>query len=126
MMVKETRYVDDIANEHLPHYEPQLVALRATTHKEALTNKVTQVEAVGLNEEEMTLVIKRFKTALKGRKDYPNKNKSRGERSCFKCSKSGHFVAQCPYNENDQEQDKKGKKEKKFYKKNDEAHIGKN
>jgi hypothetical protein len=56
------------------------------------------VEAIGLNEEEMVLVIKRFKTALKGRKDYPNKNKSRGKRSCFK---SGDFIAQCHYNEND-------------------------
>jgi hypothetical protein len=35
-----------------------------------------------------------------------------------------HFIAQCPDNENDQEQDKKGKKEKKFYKnKKGEAHI---
>jgi hypothetical protein len=73
------------------------------------------VEAAGLNEEEMALVIKRFKTTLKGRKDYPNKNKSRGKRSCFKCAKTGHFIAQCPDSENDQVQDKKGK-EKKFYK----------
>jgi hypothetical protein len=42
------------------------------------------VEAAGLNEDEMALVIKRFKTALKGRKDYPNKNKSKGKRSRFK------------------------------------------
>jgi hypothetical protein len=55
------------------------------------------VEAIGLNEEEMVLVIKRFKTALKGRKDYPNKNKSRGKRSYFK---SSDFIAQCHYNEN--------------------------
>jgi hypothetical protein len=68
------------------------------TSKETLPNKVAQVEAIGLNEEEMVLVIKRFKTALKGRKDYPNKNKSRGKRSCFK---SGDFIAQCHYNEND-------------------------
>jgi hypothetical protein len=27
----------------------------------------------------MALIIKRFKTALKGRKEYPNKNKSRGK-----------------------------------------------
>jgi hypothetical protein len=75
----------------------------------------------------MTLVIKRFKTTLKGRKDYPNKNNSRGKCSCFKCSMSGHFIAQCPDNENDQDQDKKGKKEKKkFYrKKKGEAHVGK-
>jgi hypothetical protein len=77
-----------------------------------------------LNKDEMTLVIKRFKIALKRRKDYPNKNKSRGKRSCFKYDKSSHFIAQCPNKENDHDQDKKEKKEKKkFYKKNDEAHI---
>jgi hypothetical protein len=31
------------------------------------------VEAIGLNEEEMTLVIKRFKTAFKGRKSTPTR-----------------------------------------------------
>jgi hypothetical protein len=70
------------------------------------------------------LLIKRFKITLKGHKDYPNKNKSRGKCSCFKCGKSSHFIAQCPNNENDQDQDKKGKKDKKkFYrKKKGEAH----
>jgi hypothetical protein len=102
MMVKEARYVDDIANGPLPIYESQPVAHKATTSKEALPNKVARVEAVGLNEDEMVLVIKRFKTALKRRKEYPNKNKSKGKRSCFKCGKSDHFIAQCPDNENDQ------------------------
>jgi hypothetical protein len=32
---------------------------------------VAQVEAAGLNEDEMALIIKRFKTALKGHKDTP-------------------------------------------------------
>ena len=80
MMVKEVRYVDDIANALLPLYELQSVALKATSSKEALPNMVAQVEAAGLNEEEMALVIKRFKTALKGHKEYPNKNKSRRKR----------------------------------------------
>ena len=35
-----------------------------------------QVEAAGLNEDEMALIIKRFKTTLKGRKEYSNKNKA--------------------------------------------------
>jgi hypothetical protein len=62
---------------------------------------VAQVEVTDHNEDEMALVIKCFKTSLKGHKDYPNKNKSRGKCSCFKCSKSGHFIAQCLDNEND-------------------------
>jgi hypothetical protein len=50
-----------------------------------------------------------------------------GKRSCFKCGKSGHFIAQCPDNENDQGQEKKWKKEKKknYRKAKSEAHIGK-
>jgi hypothetical protein len=113
MMVKEARYVDDIDNIPLSLYEPYPVALKATNSKEALPNKVAQVEAVELNKKEMAFVIKCFMIALKGHKEYPNKNKSRGKRSCFKCGKSVHFIAQCPNNKNDQGQEKKGKKEKK-------------
>jgi hypothetical protein len=93
MMVKEARYVDDALNGPLPVYEPQPVALKATSSREALPSKVAQVEATGLNEDEMALIIKRFNTALKGRKEYPNKNKAKGMRSCFKCGKTGHFIA---------------------------------
>jgi hypothetical protein len=79
MMVKEARYVDDALNDPMPIYEPQPVALKATSSKETLPSKVAQVEAAGLNEDEMALIIKRFKTALKGRKEYPqeqNKGKA--------------------------------------------------
>ena len=49
MMAKEVRYIEDFTNGPLPHYEPQPVALKATTNKEALPDKVAQVEATGLN-----------------------------------------------------------------------------
>jgi hypothetical protein len=110
MMVKQARHVDDAANGPLPLYEPQLIALKATSSKEALPSKVAQVEATGLNEDEMVLIIKRFKTALKGRKEYPNKNKSKGKRSCFK---SGHFIAQCSDNDNDPAKKRKGRRKER-------------
>jgi hypothetical protein len=127
MMVKEARYVDDALNGPLPIYEPQPVALKATSSREPLPSKVAQVEDVGLNEDEMVLIIKRFKTALKGRKEYSNKNKTKGKRSCFKCGKTGHFIAQCLDNDNNQGQEKSGKKEKKknYRKAKGEAHLGK-
>jgi hypothetical protein len=68
MMVKEARYVDDALNGPLPVYEPHPVTLKATSSREALSSKIAQVEAVGLNGDEMTLIIKCFKSALKGRK----------------------------------------------------------
>jgi hypothetical protein len=40
MMVKEARYVDDITNGPLPLYEPQPIALKATSSKELLPNRV--------------------------------------------------------------------------------------
>jgi hypothetical protein len=91
MMVKEAWYMDDALKGPLLVYEPQPVAIKATSSKEALPSKVAQVEATRLNEDEMALIIKRFKTTLKGRKEYPSKNKTRGKRSCFKCSKTSHL-----------------------------------
>jgi hypothetical protein len=99
MMIKEARYVDDALNG--PINEPQPVALKATRSKEALPSKVAQVEAAGLNDEEMALIIKHFKTTLKGRKGHPSKTKTKGKRSCFKCGKIGHFIANCPDNDSD-------------------------
>jgi hypothetical protein len=48
---------------------------------------------------------------------------------CYRCGKSGHFIAKCPYtSDSDRDDDKKGKKkmEKKRYckKKGGEAHMG--
>jgi hypothetical protein len=113
MMIKEARYVDEALNGPMPIYEPQTVALKATSSREALPSKVARVEAAGLNEDEMALIIKRFKTALKGRKEHPNKNKAKGKRSCFKCGKTCHFIAQCPDNENDQGEKDMGRRRRR-------------
>jgi hypothetical protein len=127
MMIKEARYVDEALNGPMPIHEPQTVALKATSSREALPSKVAQVEAAGLNEEEMARIIKCFKTTLKGRKVHPNKSKTKGKRSCFKCGKTGHFIANCPDNDSDQGQEKSGKREKKkaYKKAKGEAHLGK-
>jgi hypothetical protein len=93
MMVKEARYVDDALNGPMPIYEPQPIALKLATSssREALPSKVAQVEATGLNEDEMALIIKRFKTTLRGRNEHPNKSKAKGKCSYFKCGKTGHL-----------------------------------
>jgi hypothetical protein len=57
MMIKEARYVDEALNG--PIHKPQTIALKATSSREVLPSKVAQVEATGLNEDEMALIIKR-------------------------------------------------------------------
>jgi hypothetical protein len=59
---------------------------------------------------------------LKDARSTPNKNKTKGKHSCFKCCKTGHFIANCPDNDSDQGQEKSGKREKK---KSYRAHLGK-
>jgi hypothetical protein len=61
-------------------------------------------------------------------KDY----KPQGKISCFNCSKTGHFIANCPYSKDHDREEKKEKKEKKYEKnkmffkmKGVEAHIRK-
>jgi hypothetical protein len=76
----------------------------------------------------MALIIKSFRQILKQRKgkDY----KPRSKRVCYRCGKSSHFIAKCPYtSDSDRDDDKKGKKkmEKKRYynkKKGGEAYMG--
>jgi hypothetical protein len=84
-------------------------------------------DASKLDNEEMALIIKRFRQILKQRK---GKNyKPHSKRVCYRCGKSGHFIAKCPYTrDNDRDDDKKGKKKmekKRYYKKKcGEVHMG--
>jgi hypothetical protein len=94
--------------------------------EESTTNRLP-IDASKLDNEETTLIIKSFLQILEQRKgkDY----KPRSKRVCYRCGKSGHFIAKCPYtSDSDRNDDKKGKKkmEKKRYykKKGDEAHMG--
>jgi hypothetical protein len=74
----------------------------------------------------MALIIKSFRQILKQRKgkDY----KPHSKRVCYRCGKSGHFIAKCSYtSDSDRDDDKKGKKkmdQKRYYKKKGgEAHM---
>jgi hypothetical protein len=66
MMAKNAKYIDTIGNGSLLANKSQVIAFKATNNKEVLPIKVAQVEATDLNDEEMTLVIKRFKNTIKG------------------------------------------------------------
>jgi hypothetical protein len=108
----------------------QPVAFKATeeTKEEPTPTNRLPINASKLDNEEMALIIKSFRQILKQwkGKDY----KPRSKRVCYRCGKSGHYIAKCPYtSDSGRDDDKKGKKKmkkKKYYnkKKGGERHIG--
>jgi hypothetical protein len=104
----------------------QPVAFKATKEeKKESTSSRLPINASKLDNEEMALITKSFRQILKQRR---GKNyKSRSKKVCYRCGKSGHFIAKCPISSgSDRDDDKKGKKkEKKRYykKKGGDAHI---
>jgi hypothetical protein len=108
--------------------EVQPIAFKATEEKkDESTPSRLPIDASKIDNEEMALIIKSFRQILKQRKG--KYYKPRSKTVCYRCGKSGHFIAKCPYrSDRDRDDDKKGKKniEKKRYykKKGGEVHMG--
>jgi hypothetical protein len=109
LMVIDSKHAVNLEQGATSTTEVQPVAFKATEEKEESTPSRLPIDASKLDNEEMTLIIKSFRQILKqGKgKDY----KPRSKRVCYKCGKSGHFIAKCPYtSDSDSDKDKKGKK----------------
>jgi hypothetical protein len=85
------------------------------------------------DEEEMALFIKDFNKFISRRSfKVDRKEKPRSKRVCYNCGNSGHFIARCPYERKDEDNDMKKKldkgykKDKKFTNKKPygQAHVG--
>jgi hypothetical protein len=128
LMIKVSKHIVKLEQGATSTPEVQPVAFKATKEKkEEYTPCRLPIDTSKLDNEEMALIIKSFRQTLKQRKgkDY----KPRSKRVCYRCGKSGHFIAKCPYtSESDRDDDKKGKKKmqkKKYYKKKGgETHMG--
>jgi hypothetical protein len=129
LMVKDSKHIFNLEQGATFTPEVQLVAFKATEEKkEESTPSRLPIDASKLDNEKMALIIKRFRQILKQKKG--KYYKPRSKRVCYRCGKSCHFIAKCPYiSDSDRDDDKKGKKkmEKKRYyskKKGGEAHMG--
>jgi hypothetical protein len=81
----------------------------------------------------MVLFIKKFNKFIKNRRPYKGEKKYKpmSKRLCYNCGKNGHFIAQCPYERKEKDNDKRKKfdkgykKDKKYTKKKPyaQAHI---
>jgi hypothetical protein len=126
LMIKGSKHIVDLEKGGTSTPEVKPVAFKATEEKkDESTSSRLPIDASKLDNKEMALIIKSFRQILKQRrgKDY----KPRSKRVCYKCGKTGHFIAKCPMSsDSDRGNDKRGKKkEKKRYykKKGGDAHI---
>jgi hypothetical protein len=77
------------------------------------------------DEDQVVLFIKKFNKFIKKRRPYKGerKEKPRSKRVCHNCDKNGYFIARCPYERKDEDNDKRKKfdkgykKDKKYIKK---------
>jgi hypothetical protein len=128
LMVKDSKHIVNLEQGATSTPKVQPIAFKATEEKKeepTPTNKLP-IDASKLDNDEMALIIKNFWQILKQRKgkDY----KPRSKTVCYRCGKSGNYIAKCLYtSDSDRDDDKKGKKKmekKKYYNKGGEAHIG--
>jgi hypothetical protein len=128
LIIKDSKHIVNLEQGTTPTPEVQPVAFKAMEEKkEESTPSRLPIDTSKLDNEEMTLIIKSFRQILKQRKGKDYKPSSK--RVCYRCGKSGHFIAKCPYSrDSDRDEDKKGNKKmekKKYYKnKGSEAHMG--
>jgi hypothetical protein len=128
LMIKDSKHIVNLEQGTISTPEVQPVAFKATKEKkEESTPSRLPIDASKLDNEKMALIIKSFRQILKQRKgkDY----KPHSKRVCYRCGKSGNFIAKCSYiSDSDRDSEKKGKKkmEKKRYykKKGGKAHMG--
>jgi hypothetical protein len=77
--------------------------------EETTPSKGPQIHTSKLDNEEMVLIIKSFQQILKHRKG--KDHKSHSNRVCYRCGKSDHYIAKCPYDSvSDRDEDKKRRK----------------
>jgi hypothetical protein len=120
LMIKDSKHFINLEQGATSTPEVQPIAFKAMEEKkEESTPSRIPIGASKLDNKEMALIIKSFRQILKQRKgkDY----KPRSKRVCYRCGKSGHFIAKCPYtSDSDRDNNKKGKKKmekKRYYKK---------
>jgi hypothetical protein len=120
LMIKDSKHNVNLeqGTTSTPEMQPVAFKVMEEEKKESTPSRLP-IDASKLDNEEMALIIKSFRQILNQRrgKDY----KPRSKRVCYKCGKSGHFIAKCPISsDSDRGDDKKGKKKekkKRYYKK---------
>jgi hypothetical protein len=119
LMIKDSKHIVNLEQGATSTPEVQPVAFKEIEEKEESTPSRLLIDTAKLNNEGMALIIRSFRQILKQRKgkDY----KPCSKRVCYRCGKSGLFIAKCSYtSDSDRDDDKKWKnkmKKKRYYNK---------
>jgi hypothetical protein len=96
LMIKNSKHIVKLEQGATSTPKVQPVAFKATEEKkEEYTPSRLPIYVSNLDNEEMDLFIKSFQQILKQRKR--KYYKPRSKRVCYRCGKSGNFIAKCPY-----------------------------
>jgi hypothetical protein len=112
LMIKDSKHIVKLEQGATSTPEVQPVAFKATEEEKESTPSRLPIDASKLDNEEMALIIKSFHQIIKQRrgKDY----KSRSKRVCYRCGKSGHFIAKCLISSgSDRDKDMKGRRRRR-------------
>jgi hypothetical protein len=113
LMIKDSKHIVNLEQGATSTPKVQPVTFKATEEKkEESTSSRLPIDASKLDNEEMALIIKSFCQILKQRRG--KKYKSHSKKVCYRCGKSGHFIAKCPISsESDRDEDKRGRRRKR-------------
>jgi hypothetical protein len=117
------RYDDEKEEKKEKKDDKKSVAFKATSSKgkakQESSSEDKDLSFDKMDDEKIAFFIKRFgkfmvKKGYRARRKKSSSKNKKESRRCFKCESKDHFVAQCPYNsDNDNDDDKKSKKDKK-------------
>jgi hypothetical protein len=122
MYIKETNHIKNLY-KGVSTTKKQDIALKASNKRKkkkiviessSEEEEEEDDEEKEYDEDEMALFIKKFNKFISKRRPFKGdrKEKTRLRMVCYNCGKNEHFIAQCPYERKEEDNDKK----KKFYK----------
>jgi hypothetical protein len=140
MLVEEANHINNLS-KGITSSRKQDISLKASkkSKKKQIVIESSSEDEKGedeykeYDEDEMALFIEKFNKYISKRRSFKGdrKENTRSKRVCYNCGKNGYFIAQCPYERKDEDNDKKKKidksykKDKKFSKKKPygQAHV---
>jgi hypothetical protein len=111
LMVKDSKHIINLEQGVTSTPKVQPVAFNAIEENkdEPTPSNRLSIDASKHDNDEMALIIKSFRQILKQKKG--KEYKPRSKRVCYRCGKSGHYIAKCPYaSDSDRDGNEKGRR----------------